>query len=49
MVLMKKCVLSLNKKNNNIGFPTFKLPPSTLTIFNDYPLNISLAIFLVYD
>jgi len=26
---MEEFVLSLNNKKNNIGFPTFKLPPST--------------------
>ena len=31
MVLMKESVLRLNK-NNNIGFLTFKLPPSTKNI-----------------
>ena len=33
MVPMKELVLSLNKKTpNNIGFPTFKLPPTTKTL-----------------
>jgi len=45
---MKKCVLSLNKKTTTLDFLLSNCP-QVLTIFNDYPLNIRLAIFLVYD
>ena len=29
MLLVKKCVLSLEEKQHDIGFPIFKLPKST--------------------
>ena len=44
MVLMKKCVLSLNKKTTTLDVLLSNCP-QVLTIFKDYPLNISLAIF----
>ena len=34
MVLIKEFVLSLYKKQNNIGFPTYKLP-KVLKLFYD--------------
>ena len=41
MVLLKEFVLSLTKiKHNNIGFPTFKLPPSTKKYFMTNTLNM---------
>jgi len=32
-------------KQNNIGFPTFKLPPCTTNLFLTYPLNIMVGDF----
>jgi len=40
MLLLKDSVLSFEeKKQHNLGLPTFKLP-QVLNIFSDYPLKI---------
>ena len=33
-------------KQNNIGFPTFKLPPCTTNLFLNNPLNIMAKVHL---
>jgi len=48
MGFMKVSVLSLKKKQHNIGFPTFKFPESTKKTIMTNPLNIILTI-LVHD